>query len=236
MPTGSGSPKHENELVALDNSESSGSTTDLSLKSKSQTASTSVGASLDEKSTSGVSSSNESASGKLTDDGSGSDDCVSGEKNGSKNHPVILEHELEESEESKSPTPVESSKPAHLKYLPVQKLSTANMKKHDLELAQMGPLERENAKFASIGVPTAPDGLSSNTSEHKQSHPRSKRRKLKLPSITSALDRKFPLPNPRQIELYTQADDSVRLDPRPFYGKDNSNFTSTESGSESTSR
>lgn len=104
-------PKLENELNAFNNSETSGSSTDLSLKSKSQTASTSVGASLDEKS-SGVSSSIESGSGKNTDDGSGSDDSSGAGKNTFKHKPsAIPENDMKDSEESKSPTPVETSHP-----------------------------------------------------------------------------------------------------------------------------
>lgn len=241
MVSSSKLPKLDSELNAFNNSETSGSSTDLSLKSKSQTASTSVGASLDEKSSSGISSSTDSGSGKNTDDGSGSDDSSGLSKGSFKHKPsAIPEQDMKDSEDSKSPTPVETSHPPHLKYLPVQKLSTANMKKHDLELAQMSPLEREGSKFTNIGAAAAAAELSSNTesSESKRrKRSRNKRKRLKLPEISSGLDRKFPLPNPRQIELYTRGEDSVHLDPRPYSGKDSSTPISTEgSSTESSSR
>lgn len=234
-------PKLESELNAFNNSETSGSSTDLSLKSKSQTASTSVGASIDGKSLSGNSSSLDSGSGKNTDDGSGSDDSGAVPKESYKHKPsAIPEHEMKESEESKSPTPVEPSHPPHLRYLPVLKLSTANMKKHDLELAQLGPLKRNETKFTNIGAAAAAAELSSNTesSESKRrKRSRNKRKRFKLPEITSGLDRKFPLPNPKQIELYTRGEDSVHLDPRPYCVKDSSTPASTEgSSTESSSR
>ncbi|QWU90268.1 hypothetical protein CA3LBN_004629 [Candidozyma haemuli] len=189
MVSSSKLPKLDSELNAFNNSETSGSSTDLSLKSKSQTASTSVGASLDEKSSSGISSSTDSGSGKNTDDGSGSDDSSGLSKGSFKHKPsAIPEQDMKDSEDSKSPTPVETSHPPHLKYLPVQKLSTANMKKHDLELAQMSPSEREGSKFTNIGAAAAAAESSSNTesSESKRrKRSRNKRKRLKLPEISS---------------------------------------------------
>ncbi|KAL6022966.1 hypothetical protein ACNR90_003042 [Candidozyma auris] len=153
MTCGSKQSKLDCDLSALDNSENSTSSTDLSLKSKSQTASTSVGASLDEKSFSGGSSSVESGSGRIVDDGFGSEDSNGTRKSNSKRKSgTIPEHEIKDFEESKSTTPVEGNHSSNLKYLPVSKLSTANMKKHDLELAQMDPSERGNTKFINIGA------------------------------------------------------------------------------------
>lgn len=91
-------------------------------------------------------------------------------------------------------------------YQPVQKLSRANMKKHDLELAQL-PTSKPQDSLSTYAV----------THPNYTEEPKRKRRKrLKLPVISLALDRTFPLPNPKQIELYTQGEDEVRLDPRPY--------------------
>lgn len=239
IPSSSKSHKYENELNALDNSETSGSSTDLSLKSKSQTASTSLGASLDEKSSLGLSSGNET--GKLDDgSGSGSDDSSS---KGDNKRKATTAGDHKSFNESKSPTPISNLNPPHLKYLPVQKLSTANMKKHDLELAQMNNSPTsESAQFTDIGAAAAAEQGSSNTNTNssgtkKRRRKRSKRAKLKLPVISSSLDRNFPLPNPKQIELYSQGSDSVHLDPRPYSGKESSTPASTENSStESSSR
>ncbi|KAM3122834.1 hypothetical protein ACQ2H7_003936 [Candidozyma auris] len=241
MTCGSKQSKLDCDLSALDNSENSTSSTDLSLKSKSQTASTSVGASLDEKSFSGGSSSVESGSGRIVDDGFGSEDSNGTRKSNSKRKSgTIPEHEIKDFEESKSTTPVEGNHSSNLKYLPVSKLSTANMKKHDLELAQMDPSERGNTKFTNIGAAAAAEEMSSNTESSESKRRRSSRKKrksLKLPAITSALDRRFPLPNPKQIELYTQGSDTVHLDPRPYSSNDSSTPISTEeSSAESLSR
>ncbi|KAM3116858.1 hypothetical protein RJF_5015 [Candidozyma auris] len=241
MTCGSKQSKLDCDLSALDNSENSTSSTDLSLKSKSQTASTSVGASLDEKSFSGGSSSVESGSGRIVDDGFGSEDSNGTRKSNSKRKSgTIPEHEIKDFEESKSTTPVEGNHSSNLKYLPVSKLSTANMKKHDLELAQMDPSERGNTKFTNIGAAAAAEEMSSNTESSESKRRRSSRKKrksLKLPAITSALDRRFPLPIPKQIELYTQGSDTVHLDPRPYSSNDSSTPISTEeSSAESLSR
>lgn len=241
MTCGSKQSKLDCDLSALDNSENSTSSTDLSLKSKSQTASTSVGASLDEKSFSGGSSSVESGSGRIVDDGFGSEDSNGTRKSNLKRKSgTIPEHEIKDFEESKSTTPVEGNHSSNLKYLPVLKLSTANMKKHDLELAQMDPSERGNTKFTNIGAAAAAEEMSSNTESSESKRRRSSRKKrksLKLPAITSALDRRFPLPNPKQIELYTQGSDTVHLDPRPYSSNDSSTPISTEeSSAESLSR
>lgn len=197
---GSAKYRPENELNSLMTSDASNSSTDLSLKSKPQTAGTSVGAS-DEKSSLGYGSS----SGRMVDDGSGTESS-SGE-NSARNietTPVALRRSRN-LRKSSSESKEESSR-----YLPVLQLSTANMKKHDLEQALMLP--HESPKLAYIG-----NGLKRNKSTESlnwKTRNGRKNVKVKLPTVFSSLNRSFPLPKPQDIEVYSQEPDNVFLESR----------------------
>lgn len=195
-----GSTKYrpENELNSLMTSDASNSSTDLSLKSKPQTAGTSVGAS-DEKSSLGYGSS----SGRMVDDGSGTESS-SGE-NSARNietTPVAVR---------RSRIIRKASKEESSRYLPVLQLSTANMKKHDLEQALMIP--HENPKLAYIGNGSLKRNKSSESLNWKGRNGR-KSVKVKLPTVYSSLNRSFPLPKPQDIEVYSQEPDNVFLESR----------------------
>lgn len=190
--------------LTINHSDASGSLTDLSLKSKSQTASMSMGASMD--SSLGMNSGNES--GKYNDDGSPSDNS-----NGESGKGSISES----LKDSMSPSPPESRSTG---YRPVEKLSMANMKKHDRELALMQPPRRVYG-LNNLGT-GFPQSLATADSLEKKKMLKTKKAKLMLPRITSSLDRSFPLPNPHQIEIYFHKDEKVGLETRPSSAQNSS--------------
>lgn len=231
--------RRDADLTSLSNSD--GSYTDLSLRSKSNTASTSMGASSYEKSSSGIPSSNES--GKNMDDGSAS------ESSGGDNNPgpVIMNKDLipegraKEDEDSESPIPMSTS-PSNANFLPIQKLSIANMKAHNLEQAKM-KTSMPSVNYGGGGDDTMSLKCLDST---KFTVPRKRKRKVrrgrgrrscKLPVVASSLGRQFPLPNPQEIELYSRKDDAVHLDLRSSSKSSSSPSTGADfSSSESSSR
>lgn len=207
--------KHENDLFSLSNSDAS--FTDLSLKGKSNTATTSISASSYDKSSSGIASSNESA--KNLDDGSTSESSGADNVNSSGmvlklgSIPQIKPRDADD--DSQSPTPVVTS-PNSANFLPIQKLSIANMKAHDLEQA--------NLKLASLKYPAVKSvdefsncpasSLKFTVPKKRKKKARKGKKKCTLPVVASSLGRQFPLPNPKEIELYSLKEDAVHLDPR----------------------
>lgn len=198
-------------------SNSDGSFTDLSFKGKSNTATTSIGASSYEKRSSGNPSSNESA--KNIDDGSTSEssgadnNCASPMMLNSGSVPEI--NPKDGKYESQSPTPVVTL-PNSANFLPIQKLSIVNLKAHDLE--------QTNLKFGMLNFPkvkvleSSPNSLAVYLNfavpKKRKKKARRQQRKCKLPVVASSLARHFPLPNPKEIEIYSHKEDTVHLDPR----------------------
>lgn len=231
--------KYEADLTSLSNSD--GSYTDLSLRSKSQITTTSIGASSYDKSSSGVPSSNES--GKNIDDGSASESSGADNINTdslSLKKDAIPEHQVKDGDDSQSPTPIRSS-PSNANFLPIQKLSIANMKAHDLEQAKM---KSALPSLGYVGEDDVDEGPSKSPDSQKFIVPRKRKRKIrrgkrkcKLPVVASSLGRQFPLPNPKEIELYSRKEDAVHLDPRIHSKTSSSSSTGAElSSSESSSR
>lgn len=192
--------------------------TDLSLKNKSQTPHTSVGTSIE--GSLGAVSSNES--GKNLDGGSPSENSGTEGKDSAG----------DDSKASSSPSPL----PVDLGYLPVEKLSMANMKKHDKELALMNPPSRHAKRMTKLdSLPESLEDISV-LKLHAKKKKKREGSQYKLPKISSSLDRSFPLPNPRQIELYSQEDEKVDLDSRPLSAQNSSkSVEGTESSTSSIS-
>lgn len=198
-------------------SNSDGSFTDLSFKGKSNTATTSIGASSYEKRSSANPSSNESA--KNIDDGSTSEssgadnNCASPMKMNSGSVPEINPKDGEY--ESQSPTPVVTL-PNSANFLPIQKLSIANMKAHDIEQANLkfGMLNFPKVKVLESSSNSLAAYLNLTVPKKRKKKARRRQRKCKLPVVTSSLGRHFPLPNPNEIEIYSHKEDTVHLDPR----------------------
>lgn len=215
--------KFENDFTS---SNSDGSTTDLSLRSKSQTATTSNPTSAYEKSSSSVPSSNES--GKNNDDGSTSESS-GGETNTMVHKDSIPEDDIKE--DSLSPTPSANSV-SNANFLPIQKLSIANMKAHDLEQEKISQPRLKFEKMDSTKKMPRPIIPRKRLKQRYRG-----RRKCKLPVVASSLGRHFPLPNPKEIELYSQKADAVQLGRRTQSIQDSSSSpTADMSSSESSSR
>lgn len=151
------------------------------------------------------------------DDGSASESS-GGDNNinsGSLSLNKIPENRIKDADDSQSPTPMGTS-PSNANFLPIQKLSIANMKAHDLEQAKI------KSTLLSLGYGNDVDeGCSKSTDSLKFTVPRKRKKKLrrgkrkcKLPVVASSLGRQFPLPNPKEIELYSRKADAVHLDPR----------------------
>lgn len=182
---------------------------------KSNTATTSFGASSYDKSSSG--SSNESA--KNMDDGSTSDSSGADKINSSGmvlksgSMPQIKPRDADV--DSQSPTPVVTS-PNSANFLPIQKLSIANMRAHDLEQAnfKLAALKYPAVKSVDEFSDCPASSLKFTVPKKRKRKARKRKRKCTLPVVASLLGRQFPLPNPQEIELYSLKEDSVHLDPR----------------------
>jgi len=222
----------DNDLTSLSNSD--GSYTDLSLRSKSNTATTSVGASSYEKGSSGISSSNESA--RNIDDGSTSESSGGDSSNNIGCIPEMKPSEVDD--DSQSPTPIVTT-PTNANFLPIQKLSIANMKAHDLEQASLKLTAQAYPRNNVVNKSSKSTVSSPNFTvpKKRKKKARKRQRKCKLPVVASSLGRQFPLPNPKEIELYSRKEEAVHLDPRTNDKTSSSSSTGAElSSSESSSR
>lgn len=106
-----------------------------------------------------------------------------------------------------------------------QKLSRANMKKHDRQWALFISLSGQNPSGEQNGDGRAPNERNGSLEEtldsfdnaqkpKKSRRSRKKKRRVSLPVVLSSLCRSFPLPGPAQIESYLKAYDSVDLNTR----------------------
>lgn len=109
-----------------------------------------------------------------------------------------------------------------------QKLSRANMKKHDRQWALLISHngreadadkqieQREGRKERTNSSEETSDSLDnqSKSSAAKSRRKKKKKRRVSLPGVSSSLCRSFPLPGPAQIESYLKAYDSVDLNTR----------------------
>lgn len=191
--------KYEKSDPGLVSQSTSGQSTDLSLKSKFHNTNSSVESSLDcPQPMSGTDS------GKHIDgEDSGSDNVNSDE---------MSSRLRQSSEDSQKTSESEASLLLRQESGTGQQLSRANMKEHDRQWAKFsgnGKYQLDKIKQNSEGQR---DRHSSNSLPEETSG--TKRRKSILPIVYSSLDRSFPLPNPQQIELYSQVYDNVDLDTR----------------------
>lgn len=106
-----------------------------------------------------------------------------------------------------------------------QKLSRANMKKHDRQWALLISLNGHGPSGDQNGSGRAPNERNGSLEEtldsfenplkpKKSRRGRKKKRRVSLPVVLSSLCRSFPLPGPAQIESYLKAYDSVDLNTR----------------------
>lgn len=166
-------------LPVYNGSEASSLSTDLSLRAKSQSTSTSIFMPMDDKSLSLL------CVGKDKEDRSLSDGDTS---SGSRTSVVERRPALEDIPSGEA----------------VLRLSTANMKKHDLEQEMS---EDPASRLARIL-------LKDNPKRRRRRKRRNGVKKVKLPGVESLMERTFPLPSPQQIERYSHEEDSVHLAPR----------------------
>lgn len=180
--------------------------TDLSLKSKPQTADTSTG---DSPSDPRVNSGTDS--GKIT----GDDDSVSDASNFSGN----------KQEERKDSSDALSLSLSASKNSSAPKLSRANMEEHDRQWAEI-PVGSDRMHLdlpqQSLDEKSEHVAQTATSSTKRKKTRKSKKRIRALPNVSLSLDRLFPLPSPRQIELYLQAYDNVELDTRSTSPQTNS--------------
>lgn len=212
-------------MNSLTASEGSGSITDLSLRSRPVTASTSIrdyadGRNSAEATTSGTDS------GKNNDDGD-MEGSVSDNSSGDGRQKNLLLSLLIELRKNRSKSNGKNEANAQL-VANGQKLSRANMKKHDRQWALLysnngrdgdteKPIDaRDGRKERTNSSEETSDSLDNQTksSGSKSRRKKKKKRRVSLPGVSSSLCRSFPLPGPAQIEDYLKAYDSVDLNTR----------------------
>lgn len=242
--------KSDYELNSLTASEGSGSLTDLSLRSRPVTASTSVrdyttdGRNSAEATTSGTDSGRNNDDGDVEMDGelegSVSDDNSSGDSgamakpltkaNGSSNSGSSSRGSTSNASTNGEANGTSASdKTRAVANGRGQKLSRANMKKHDRQWALIILLNgheattdkpgdarsRRNERNASLEETSdSLDNPQKSSNGKKSRRKKKKKRRVSLPVVSSSLCRSFPLPGPDQIESYLKAYDSVDLNTR----------------------
>ncbi|OBA23496.1 hypothetical protein METBIDRAFT_29948 [Metschnikowia bicuspidata var. bicuspidata NRRL YB-4993] len=184
-------------------SDTSGNLTDLSLRSRGHTAGTSAGTpALDGRAAAKTSANDGSASDNSASDNSASLDSGFANTPG----PAGMARKDSDLLSLSSSASVSKLNGAG------EQLSWANMKEHDRQWAE---LSHNHEHVVPVDGPVdGPAKLSLEDRADSLSDGYRRRRKRRLPTVSSSLDRSFPLPNPQQIEMYSQQYDSVDLDTR----------------------